>query len=226
MRVTRLTLMIITLIIVAGLYLVVKMQLDELEPRTFQATEETMVDASELLAALAATHIDESGAFDAASFRTAFDRAHQRSLKALIYEHLKQDVGMHCYITDTKGLVLFDSENGLREGDNYMRFRDVRLTLAGEYGARSSRILTKYGQEGSVLHVASPILHDGRVWGVLTAFKPQQDVLPIVQRRRQAILWGTGMVGLGILAMIIAVFTWQYRPIARLTQYARDIEQG
>lgn len=226
MRVTRLTLMIITLIIVAGLYLVVKMQLDELEPRTFQATEETMVDASELLAALAATHIDETGTFDAASFRAAFDQAHGRSLGALIYEHLKQDVGMHCYITDTRGLVLFDSENGLREGDNYMRFRDVRLTLAGEYGARSSRILTKYGEEGSVLHVASPILHNGRIWGVLTAFKPQQDVLPIVQRRRQAILWGTGMVGLGILAMILAVFIWQYRPIARLTQYARDIEQG
>ena len=225
MRVTRITLSLITLTIGVGLYLLVKMQLDELEPRTFQATEEAMVDAAELLASLAATQIDDSGHFQPEIFRKAFDQAHRRILKAWIYEHLKQEVGMHCYITDDKGTVIFDSDGGARVGQNLMIYNDVHLTLEGKYGARSSREI-KDDRNSAVLHVAAPIRHDGRIWGVLTVRKAQADVLPIVHRRERAIWWGTGLVGIGILCMILAVFLWQYRPISRLTQYTREIEQG
>jgi len=61
---------------------------------------------------------------------------------------------------------------------------------------------------------------------VLTAYKPQADVFPIIRRRVSEIWWGTGLVGGGILFCVGVVFVWQYRPIAKLTEYARDIEQG
>lgn len=225
MRITRITLLIIALIIGTGLYLLVKMQLDEVEPRTFQATEESMIDSANLLAALAETEIHPDGTIDITAFRAAFHAAHQRSFDAKIYEHVKQRIGMHCYITDTKGVVLFDSNHGMREGENCYKYNDVWRTLDGKYGARSSRLI-KGESDSSILYVAAPIRHHDAIWGVLTVYKAQADVLPIVQRRKRAIWLGTGMVGAGILFFVVSVFIWQYRPIARLTQYTRDIEQG
>lgn len=225
MRITRITLLVIALIIGAGLYLLVKMQLDEVEPRTFQATEESMIDTANLLAALAETDIHEDGAIDLTGFRAAFHSAHQRTFEARIYEHAKQRVGIHCYLTDHRGVVMFDSNHGLREGENYRNYNDVRRTLEGRYGARSSRLIADE-PNSSVLHVAAPVYHRGAIWGVLSVYKSQSDVLPIVQRRKRAIWLGTGLVGAGILFLVISVFIWQYRPIARLTQYTRDIEQG
>ena len=51
MRLTRVTLLVIALIIGAGFYLLVRQQLSVVEPQTYQATEESMVDAAQLLAA-------------------------------------------------------------------------------------------------------------------------------------------------------------------------------
>ncbi len=53
MRLTRVTLFFIALIIGTGLYLLMRQQLSVVEPQTYQATEESMVDAAQLLAASA-----------------------------------------------------------------------------------------------------------------------------------------------------------------------------
>jgi len=78
----------------------------------------------------------------------------------------------------------------------------------------------------SVLHVAALIGPPDAPLGVLTVYKPQSDVLPIIRRRVSEIWWGTGLVGGGILFCVAVVFIWQYRPISKLTEYARRIEQG
>ena len=46
MRLTRVTLLVIALIIGAGFYLLVRQQLSVVEPQTYQATEESMVELS------------------------------------------------------------------------------------------------------------------------------------------------------------------------------------
>ena len=74
--------------------------------------------------------------------------------------------------------------------------------------------------------MGAPIGDVNRPLGVLTAYKPQADVLPIIRRRFSEIWWGTGLVGGGILFCVGVVFIWQYRPISKLTEYARDIEKG
>ena len=99
MRLTRVTLFIIALIIGSGFYLLVRRQLDELEPRTFQATEESMVDAAHIFAAFVETDIKD-GNFDPERFRNAFDSTDERNFEAKIYNHLKSTVGMGVYITD------------------------------------------------------------------------------------------------------------------------------
>lgn len=224
MRLTRITLVIIALIIAAGFNLLVRKQLADVEPQLFQATEEVMVDAANILAAIAEKEFRDGG-FDPGSFREAMDAAHRRTIHAEIHKHLKESVGTHIYVTDARGVVLFDSGHPARVGEDFSRENDVFLALRGKYGKRSSR-WDEEDDASSVLHVAALIGAADAPLGVLAVYKPQADVLPIIRRRVSEIWWGTGLVGGGILFCVAVVFIWQYRPISKLTEYARDIEQG
>lgn len=223
MRLTRVTLLIIALIIGVGLYLLLRQQLSVVEPQTYQATEEAMVDVSQLLATFVENDLKKGG-FDEETFRTGFEGAQERQFKAMIHGHLKDHVGLGAYLTNSRGKVIFDS-GGRLEGLNLSGSRDVALTLRGEYGARSSRV-DKDNPDSSVLHVGALVGPPDKPFGVLTVYKPQADVLPIVDARRRSIYWGTGLIGAGILFLVTAVFIWQYLPVGRLTEYAREIESG
>jgi len=224
MRLTRITLVIIALIIGAGFNLLVRKQLADVEPQLFQATEEAMVDAANILSAVAGQGFVD-GVFDESVLRGAMDAVHGKTLDAEIFNHTKREVGMDVYVTDAKGIVLYDSGHPERKGEDFSRENDVFLTLRGKYGKRSSRT-DEADDTSSVMHVAALIGDPGQPLGVLTAYKAQADVLPIIRRRISEIWWGTGLVGGGILFCVGVVFIWQYRPISKLTEYARDIEMG
>ena len=224
MRLTRITLAIIALIIAAGFNLLVRKQIADVEPQLFQATEEAMVDAANILAALAEEKFRDEG-FDGEMFASGMEQVHGRKLDATIHNHRKTVVGMDFYVTDTKGIVLYDSAHPERVGEDLSRENDVYLTLRGKYGARSSRKVEE-DENSSVMHVAAPIGDASEPLGVLTVYKAQADVFPIIRRRISEIWWGTGLVGGGILFCVAVVFIWQYRPINRLTEYARKIERG
>lgn len=224
MRLTRITLVIIALIIGAGFNLLVRKQLADVEPQLFQATEEALVDAANILASFAEQGFRDGG-FDDGVLRAAMDSARGKTLDAVIHNHAKREVGIDVYVTDAEGIVLFDSGYPERVGDDFSMKRDVHLTLKGKYGARSSRV-DENDDSSSVLHVAAPIGDPEKPLGVLTVYKAQSDVFPIIRRRISEIWWGTGLVGGGILFCVGVVFVWQYRPISKLTEYARDIEMG
>ncbi len=224
MRLTRITLAIIALIIAAGFNLLVRKQIADVEPQLFQATEEAMVDAANILATLAEKGFTDGG-FNGGRFAYAMDKVHDRVLDATIHNHRKTVVGMDFYVTDAQGIVLYDSAHPDRVGKDLSKENDVYLTLRGKYGARSSR-LDEEDDTSSVLHVAAPIGDAAQPLGVLTVYKAQADVYPIIRRRISEIWWGTGLVGGGILFCVGVVFIWQYRPISRLTEYARKIERG
>jgi two-component system sensor histidine kinase CreC len=224
MRFTRVTLFFIAFIITLGFYQLARHFLAEVEPQTFQATEEVMVDVANLLAELV-TDDFKGRDFNTAELHKAFDGAHGRTIEARIFSHTKRKVGIHVYLTDAKGMVVFDSDNGRREGENYISKRDVALTLDGRYGARSSREFENDSRT-SVLYVAAPIGDPKKPAGVLTVYKPQADVMPLLRERRQIIYTACGMIGGGILFLIGVVFLWLFRPIGNITEYARAIERG
>ena len=224
MRCTRVTLFFITLIIALGFYQLARHFLAEVEPQTYQATEEVMVDISNILAELIANDITK-GELDAAELRNAFASAHRRQLHAKIFSHLKTQVGIHFYVTDAAGKVIFDSDDGHREGLDYARKRDVALTLSGRYGARSSRE-DPDNHSSSVLYVAAPIGQALNPSGVLTVYKSQADMRSVVQSRRRIIYVACGLIGSGILFLITAVFLWLFHPLGKITEYARAIERG
>jgi two-component system sensor histidine kinase CreC len=224
MRFTRVTLFFIAFIITLGFYQLALHFLAEVEPQTFQATEEVMVDVANVLAEVVTDEVRENH-FKSDELRKAFEGAHRRKLDARIFEHVKSKVGIHVYVTDANGLVIFDSDGGRREGQDFYEKLDVMRTLAGRYGARSSRDF-KDDPTTSVLYVAAPVGDPAKPDGVLTVFKPQADVLPLVRERRRIIYTACGMIGGGILFLIVVVFLWLFRPIGRITDYARAIERG
>ncbi|MDP3849614.1 MAG: two-component system sensor histidine kinase CreC [Luteolibacter sp.] len=224
MRFTLVTLFFIACIITLGFYQLARHFLAEVEPQTFQATEEMMVDTANLLAEMVEPAL-RAGTLDPLALRGSFDGAHARKLEARIFDHLKQGVGTHAYITDAHGIVIFDSQQGRREGQNLSGIRDVSLTLAGRYGARSSRDAPG-DASNSVLYVAAPIGDPAAPLGVLTVFKPKLDVMPLVKERRRIIYSACGLIGGGILFLVGAVFIWLFQPIGRITEYARAVERG
>ena len=219
MRFTRVTLFFIAMIIGLGFYQLAGHFVAEVEPQIFQATEEVMVDVAHLLAEMVGPELDTE------RLGAAIRNAHTRNFEARIFDHSKTSVGLHAYLTNGSGVVVFDSEGGKREGENYASKRDVALTLGGSYGARSSREVTTEAAS-TVMYVAAPVGDPQRPVGVLTVFKPKSDVLPLVHERRRIIYFACGLIGAGILALITAVFLWLFRPIGKITEYARAIERG
>jgi two-component system sensor histidine kinase CreC len=224
MRLTRVTLFFIAGIITLGFYQLARHFLAEVEPQTFQATEEMMVDTANLLAEQVAADMRQ-GSFETADLRKAFDSAHARRFDSLIFDHLKHQVGINAYLTDAQGIVVFDSDGARREGLDFSARRDVALTLAGRYGARSSRE-NPDDSATSVLYVAAPVGDPKQPAGVLTVYKPQLDVMPLVRERRRIIYTACGLIGSGIILLIGAVFLWLFHPLGKITEYARAIERG
>jgi two-component system sensor histidine kinase CreC len=223
MRFTRITLFFIALILGLGFYQLARYLLADVEPQTFQANEEVMVDAAHVLAELVEEDM-RNHRLDAGRLDAAFAAAHARRFEARIYEHLKTQVGLDAYLTDARGIVVFDSQ-GRRIGQDLSRFRDVFHTLRGNYGARSSRE-DPDDPATSILYVAAPVGDPAAPLGVLTVYKPQADAFPLIRHRRRAILWGIGLIGTGVALLITVVFLWLFRPIGNLTAYARAIGRG
>ena len=224
MRFTRVTLFFIAAIITLGFYQLARHFLEEVEPQTYQATEEAMVDMANLLAELVEPAMT-AGTFDAAEFGAVFERLRRRQLNARIFNHTKREVGMNVYLTDARGVVVFTSDSLRRVGDDYSKWADVRLTLEGKYGARSTRTAT-YDAGSSIMYVAAPVGDPAAPLGVLTVSKGQRDMREFVMERRRIIYLACGLIGGGILFLIAAVFLWLFRPIGLITEYARAIERG
>ncbi len=224
MRFTRVTLFFIAFIITLGFYQLTRHFLADVEPQTFQATEEVLVDIAHLLAESVEKDMAR-GELRADDLRETFSEAHKRRFRATIFEHVKSRIGINVYLTDREGMVIFDSDGGKREGQDYSWKRDVALTMAGSYGARSSK-----DEDGdstsSILYVAAPVGDPETPYGVLTVFKPQEDVLPLVKERRRIIYTACGLIGGGVLFLIGAVFLWLFHPIGKITDYAKAVERG
>lgn len=222
MRLTRITLFFIALITCLGFYKLLDYLLQGNESQTLQATEEVMVDNAHLLAGFLENEHDLSQN----SLAPIFEKANQHPISATIYGFHKKNLGLQALVTDSQGIVLFDSEHAGRIGDDFSQKRDIFLTLQGRYGARSTRT-DSTDDSSSVMYVAAPILaENGDLRGVVSVYKKQSDVLPFIRARRRDITVATIFIGVGILALITVVFIWLFRPVGKLTDYARALTRG
>ena len=208
----------------AGFYMLIRWTLDDIRPRYFATMEESMVDTANLLAALVENNV-RAGESGTDELRAAFTTAHGKTIKAQIYEVTKTGVNTRVYVTDAKGIVLFDSDGGRDEGADYSRWNDVARTLRGGYGARATRTDPDDWMT-EVLYVAAPIMQDDRILGVLTAAKPADSVSQFVKTARTKFTIAGIVVAFAVIARGAITSVWITYPVEALTAYAQDIRDG
>lgn len=197
----------------------------DLRTRYLEAVEENLVDTANLLASLLETGPAESPLVPA-TFAAGARSVRDRAFEARIYELRKTGVDLRVYVTDADGRVVFDSRpDGGDSGADYSRWREVRLTLDGGYGARTTR-RDPSDETSSTLHVAAPIRRAGRVVGVVVVAKPSRSIDLFLETARPKIALAAVVSGLAMVVAGWLLSLWLSRPIQRLAAHARAVRDG
>ena len=213
----------IVLLFGIGFYFLIDFIVDDIELRYRESTEEPLVDTARVLASLAASTA-EQGRINTELFRSSFADIHAQRFSARIFGLVKTRVDLRIYITDQAGLVLFDSDNGRDEGRDYSQWRDVYRTLRGDYGARTS--ISVKDAAIKMLYIASPIVINGDLIGVLSVGKPTYSSNQFVEAAQRKLIIGGAAVCLSLIAIGLLLGLWVTRPIQQLTRYARNVRDG
>ena len=195
-----------------------------LRTRYLESVEEPLVDSANLLAVLVEQEMARPD-FAFADLESSLARAHSRALSVRIYDFEKSAVDLQLYITDASGKVVLDTRQPGAVGEDYSRFRDVKLTLEGKYGARAS-LRNPQDPFSTELHIAAPLYRNGRVSGVLTLVEPTVSIDTFLELARPAFV-RAALLTIGIAALLGLVVSYLLtRPIHRLARYADGIRLG
>lgn len=196
----------------------------DVEPQYRKVTEEPLADAAYTFASLAAT-ASRGERIDTPLFERMFRDVQNRSISARIHDFTKQDMDLHVYVTDKKGIVLFDSDKGSAVGRDYSQWNDVYAALKGRYGTRTTK--TQVNDSAStIMYVAAPIVREGRMLGILSVGKPTTSSDLFVAASRRKILLAGAAVCLAVLITAAIVSGMVTRPLERLTNYALTVKEG
>ncbi len=218
------------------------------KPTAQQVIEDTLLDTSKLLAASlqmpiqtgelltesyqkqldsAFVHIPiTSKTNNNSEFANSADKYRQVYKEEPAYRR-KTYSSFRIYITDSTGLVIYDSHpaSNNAEGQDYSRWNDVYLTLLGQYGARSTPDINS-SRDSSIMYVAQPIRDaTGQLIGVVSVGKPVDSVLPYLDNTRRRML--ITMLLISIVALLLAglVAWWLKQSISLVTHYTRELAE-
>ena len=195
----------------------------ELIPAMRQSLEEALVDSAYLMAEVVKDEV-ANNKLEKGKFARDIDEFSRRRIEAKISAQTKQDTNTLIYITNEKGIVLYDS-SGENVGKDYSQWNDVYLTLKGEYGARTTRKDIN-DSTSSVMYVAAPIKINHRIIGVLSIGKPSSSVQPYFENAVRKIENKILLLLLVSLALVSLIVYWLTLSIRQLTLYAKDVQQG
>jgi two-component system sensor histidine kinase CreC len=206
----------ILLIYTAGIAFLLYRVVADIDPRYRESAEESLVETSQLMASLIEQDVI-AGAINTTRLEPLFRSVYARQFSAQIYNLHKSRVELRLYVTDRSGRVLFDSL-GRADGADYAGWSDVSRTLAGMYGARTSRDVD-IDPRTSVMYVGAPIRWNNEIVGMVSVGKPVQSFGQFVEDARARTLW----VGVGsafaLLVLAIIVSVWLVRPFGLISDY-------
>lgn len=211
------------LVLGLALFVVLRVFVDEVKPGTRLAMEDSLVDAANALALLAAPEL-KAGTLASGGFAQALTALSQVDPGASIWGFRKDRIHYRITVTDARGIVVFDSQ-GQDIGRDHSQWNDVLRTLRGEYGARSSGE-SPYDADRTVMHVAAPVRDGARIIGVLTVSRPNHTLEPYIQRSRDRILaWSWALLGISLCIGLLFTW-WMASSLSRLRGYANAVAQG
>ncbi len=208
----------VALIYIAGMGWLLQSIVGDIDPRYRESAEESQVETAQLLASLVEQDV-VAGAIVPTRLATLMHGTLARSFSAHIYQLHKTRVELRVTVTDRSGTVLYDS-TGLHTGEDFSQWRDVRRTLDGLYGARTTRDL-QADPQSTVLYVGAPVRWEGETIGVLSVGKPVRSFGQFIAdaRSRTLSVGIAAALGLALLALLASV--WLVRPFGLVRDYAR-----
>ncbi|MDO5290813.1 MAG: two-component system sensor histidine kinase CreC [Pseudomonadota bacterium] len=205
--------------------------LADLDPRYRESAEEGLVETAHIMAAVIEQEVDQ-GALPTDRIAALFRDLYARRFSAQVYHLHKTRVDLRAYVTNRHGTVVYDS-TGRALGQDFSGWRDVGLTLRGQYGARTTRDVPD-DPASSVMYVGAPIRWQGEIVGVVTLGKPVQSFGQFVADARRNILYVGLVSAASALALALLLSFWLIRPLglssdllaALRTAWARDEATG
>lgn len=197
-----------------------RLVLDEIKPLARETSEATLIETAYALASVVAPTLAHGGKVDG-ELASQLRQYTAQIPHASIWHDPKNSLDMRLYITDAKGIVLFDSDNCCL-GMDYSRWNDVWLTLHGRYGVRTTRS-DPDDEFSSTMYVAAPIHWQQQLIGVLTVAQPNRSTEPYIQRVV------TKLRNYGLLLLLISLiiglgFTaWLIISLRRVGHYAERV---
>ena len=208
-RRTRILLALIAVYVIAMAALLYQL-LADLDPRYRESAEEGLIETAQLMATVIEQEV-EQGALPTDRIGGIFRDLYARRFSAQIYNLHKTRVELRAYVTNRHGQVVYDS-TGRDLGQDYAGWRDVRNTLRGEYGARTTRDVAG-DKHSSVMYVGAPIRWNGEIVGAVTLGKPVQSFGQFVSAARGNIISVGGISALSALALALVLSFLLIRPL-------------
>jgi two-component system, OmpR family, sensor histidine kinase CreC len=216
MRIRTKVLAVIVGLFLIGLISVLRLGEQELLPRYKEAVEDTLVDSSLYLSTLIQNSSIENNRLNPQKVQSLFNSVSRNSSQ--IYQKIKDQVEMHLYVTDEKGIVIYDSMDANNIGKDFSNWNDVYKTLRHQYGARSTR-LVKNDPLSATLYVASPIKANQQIVGVVSIGKPVKNFHAFITSAQKRLYTYTLL--LFVVAVVIG-FYLSYKiisPLEKLRMY-------
>ncbi len=210
-------------IVIISLFYLTSWILNDLRPEYLKSMEESLIDTATVLSTAVSLKAQNNQILTN-DLHDIFNTAYTREFSAKIYDLEKKRININVYVTDVKGIVLYDSKYKDNEGNDLSRWNDVYKTLKGRYGARSSP--NRENPKTSTLFIASPIISNKKIIGVLTVYKAADSVDLFVRHARNKIIIAAIIAGILLVGLSVTLSTWVTWPIKLLTNYARAIRDG
>jgi two-component system sensor histidine kinase CreC len=210
----------ILLIYAAGIAFVLYRVLADLDPRYRESAEESLVETAQVFASLVEQDVKD-GAIDTARLGPLFKAVYARPFEAQIFSVTKRKVELRLYVTDRSGRVLYDSL-GQVAGADFSQWRDVKLALAGQYGARTTPDVEN-DPDTSVMYVGAPVRAGSDIVGAVSVGKPVQSFGQFVEAARRKTLAVGGVAAVAVVLLAIIVSVWLVRPFGLIADYVRYV---
>ena len=222
---TRILLGIVAVYIGAVVFLLYRISLD-IDPRYRESAEESLIDTANVLATLLERQT-YGEVIQTDELERTLQHVAKRPLNAKIFAIEKTAVVLHVYVTDANGIVLYDSA-GRDIGQDYRGWIDVRRTLAGDYGARTT-LADPDEPASAVMYVGAAIRErpspqePERIVGMLSVGKPVAAFSPFIANARQNLL-AAGALSVAAFALLLLIVTvWLVRPFGLVTDLWRAL---
>jgi two-component system sensor histidine kinase CreC len=210
----------ILLIYAAGIAFVLYRVLADLDPRYRESAEESLVETAQVMASLVEQDAKD-GAIDVSRLQPLFRSVYARPFEAQIFSVTKRRVELRLYVMDRSGRVLYDSL-GQATGADFSQWRDVRLALRGDYGARTSPDV-EHDPDTSVMYVSTPVRWNDDIIGAVSVGKPVQSFGQFVEAARRKTLFVGGVSAVAVVLFAIIMSVWLVRPFGLIADYARYV---